>query len=165
MERLMKSKLLAWLLLALPMLLLNARAADKITLEKLDSHEIHALNERANQSMQRFYAKERELSDKDYIKEKAAVVEIAQEQIELLKDGVTALRGAALQAESLSKSKSGGNSQYYSLIAQIELKRVELFEAMRERAELYLSDAPVDSIITKRNELAGRMEKLNVESR
>jgi hypothetical protein len=58
MERLMKSKLPAWLLLALPMLLLNARAADKITLEKIDSHEIHALNERANQSMQRFYAEE-----------------------------------------------------------------------------------------------------------
>jgi hypothetical protein len=163
MEHPMKSKLPAWLLLALPMLLLNARATDKITLEKLDSHEIHALNERANQSMQRFYAKERELSEKDYIKEKAAVVEIAQEQIELLKDGVTALRGAALQAESLSKSKLGGNSQYYSLIAQIELKRAELFEAMRERAELYLSDAPVDTIITKRNELAGRMEKLNVD--
>src|SRR3990172_3477278 len=37
MEHLLKSKILAWLLLALPMLLFHARAADKITLEKLDS--------------------------------------------------------------------------------------------------------------------------------
>ena len=125
--------------------------------------ELHMLNEKANESMQRFYAQERELSGKDYTKEKAAVVEIAQEQVELLKEGVSALRDAAMKAELLSKSKLGGNSQYYSLISQAQLKRVGLFEAMRERAELYLSDNPLDTIITKRNELAGRMENLNKE--
>jgi len=126
--------------------------------------EINALSEKANELMQRFYAKERELIGKDYVKEKAAVVGMARDQMELLKAGVSALRDAALKAERLSKLKLGGNyAQYYSLIAQIETKRAELCEAMRERAELYLIGAPVDDIITKRNETVSRVEKLNKE--
>jgi len=34
---------------------------------------------------------------------------------------------------------------------------------MRERAEIYLSDAPVGAVITKRNEAISRVEKVNEE--
>ncbi len=34
---------------------------------------------------------------------------------------------------------------------------------MRERAELYLGNEPVDAIITKRNEAISRVDKLNRE--
>jgi len=127
--------------------------------------EIIALREKANESTLRFYAKEAELSEKDYVKEKAAVVAIARDQIEALKAGASALRDAALKAERLSKLKLGGDyPQYYSLVAQMELKRSEALEVMRERAELLLSDEPVDAITIKRNEAVVRMERLKKEA-
>jgi predicted esterase len=127
--------------------------------------EIDALREKANESTLRFYAKEAELSEKDYVKEKAAVATIAREQIETLKAGASALRDAALKAERLSKLKLGGDyPQYYSLVAQMEIKRAEALEAMRERAELLLSDEPADTITIKRNEAVVRMEGLKKEA-
>ena len=127
--------------------------------------EIDALREKANESTLRFYAKEAELSEKDYVKEKAAVAAIAREQIETLKAGASALRDASLKAERLSKLKLGvGYPQYYSLVAQMEIKRAEALEAMRERAELLLSDEPADTITIKRNEAVVRMERLKKEA-
>ncbi|HKQ93136.1 MAG TPA: dienelactone hydrolase family protein [Blastocatellia bacterium] len=127
--------------------------------------EINALREKANESTLRFYAKEAELSGKDYVKEKAAVAAIAREQIETLKAGASALRDAALKAERLSKLNLGGDyPQYYSLVAQMELKRSEVLEAMRERAEILLADEPADTITIKRNEAVVRAEKLKKEA-
>jgi predicted esterase len=127
--------------------------------------EINALRQKANESRLRFYAKEAELSGKDQVKEKAAVAAIAREQIETLKAGASALREAALKAERLSKLNLGGDyPQYYSLVAQMELKRAEALEAMRERAELLLSDEPADAITIKRNEAVVRMERLKKEA-
>jgi predicted esterase len=127
--------------------------------------EINALREKANESISAFYAKEEVLRGKDYAREKASVAAIAREQIETLKAGASALREAALKAERLSKLKLGGNyPQYFSLIAQMELKRAEFLEAMRERAELLLSDEPADIIITKRNETVVKAETLKKEA-
>jgi len=127
--------------------------------------EINALREKANESTLRFYAKEAELSEKDFVKEKAAVAAIAREQIDTLKAGASALRDAALKAERLSKLNLGGHyPQYYSLVAQMEIKRAEALEAMRERAELLLSDEPADTITIKRNEAVVRMERLKKEA-
>jgi predicted esterase len=127
--------------------------------------EINALMEKANESTLRFYAKEAELSGKDYVKEKAAVAAIAREQIETLKAGASALRDAALKAERLSKLNLGGDHpQYYSLVAQMEIKRAESLEAMRERAELLLGDEPADTITIKRNEAVVRMERRKKEA-
>jgi predicted esterase len=127
--------------------------------------EINTLREKANESRLRFYAKESELSGKDYAREKAAVAVIAREQIETLKAGASALRDAAMIAERLSKTKLGGAyPQYYSLIAQMELKRAEVMEAMRERSELLLSDEPADIITIKRNEVVVKVDKLKKEA-
>jgi predicted esterase len=127
--------------------------------------EINALREKANESTRRFYAKEAELSGKDYVKEKAAVAAIAREQIETLKAGASALRDAALKAERLSKLNLGGDyPKYYSLVAQMELKRSEVLEAMRERAEFLLADETADTITIKRNEAVVRAEKLKKEA-
>ncbi len=127
--------------------------------------EINALREKANESTERFYAKEAELSGKDYVKEKAAVAAIAREQIETLKAGASALRDAALKAERLSKLNLGGDyPQYYSIVAQMELKRAEALEAMRERAEFLLADEPADTITIKRNEAVVRAERLKKEA-
>lgn len=127
--------------------------------------EINALREKANESTMRYYAKEEELRGKDYAKDKAAIAAIAREQIETIKAGASALRDAALKAERLSKLKLGGDyPQYYSLVAQMELKRAEALEAMRERAELLLSDEPADAITIKRNEAVVRVDRLQKEA-
>ena len=127
--------------------------------------EINALRNKANESTQRFNAKEAELRGKDYDKEKGAVAAIAREQIEALKVGASALRDAALKAERLSKLKLGGDyPQYYSLISQMENKRAEALEAMRERAELLLNNEPADAITIKRNEAVVRVERLKKEA-
>jgi predicted esterase len=129
------------------------------------AREINSLMEKANESTLRFYAKEAELSGRDYAKDKAAVAAIAREQIETLKAGESALRDAALKAERLSKLKLGGDyPQYYSLVAQMQLKRAEILEAMRERAELLLTDEPADAITIKRNEAIVRVERLKKEA-
>jgi len=129
------------------------------------AREINSLMEKANESTLRFYAKEAELSGRDYAKDKAAVAAIAREQIETLKAGASALLDAALKAERLSKLKLGGDyPQYYSLVAQMQLKRAEVLEAMRERAELLLNDEPADAITIKRNEATVRVERLKKEA-
>jgi predicted esterase len=128
------------------------------------AREINSLIEKANESTLRFYTKEAELSGKDYAKDKAAVAAIAREQIETLKAGASALRDAALKADRLSKLKLGGDyPQYYSLLAQIQLKRAEVMEVMRERAELLLNDESDEAITIKRNEAIVRMERLKKE--
>jgi hypothetical protein len=127
--------------------------------------EINSLMEKADESTLRFYAKEAELSGRDYAKDKAAVAAIAREQIETLKAGASALRDAAMKAERLSKLKLGGNyPQYYSLVAQMQLKRAEVLDAMRERAELLLNDEPADAITIKRNVAVDRVERLKKEA-
>jgi predicted esterase len=127
--------------------------------------EINALREKANESTLRFYAKEAELNGKDFAKEKVAVAAIAREQIDTLNAGASALRDASMKAERLNKLKVGGDySIYYALTAQMELKRAEMLEAMRERAELLLSDEPADAIIIKRNEMVVKVEKLKKEA-
>jgi hypothetical protein len=127
--------------------------------------EINALREKANEATLRFYAKETELTGKDFAKEKVAVAAIAREQIETLKAGASALRDASMKAARLSKLKLGdAYIQYYSLTAQMELKRAEMLEAMGERAELLLSDEPADTIIIKRNEMVVKVERLKKEA-
>jgi predicted esterase len=127
--------------------------------------EVNALREKANEATLRFYAKETELTGKDFAKEKVAVAAIAREQIETLKAGASALRDASMKAARLSKLKLGDDYiQYYSLTAQMELKRAEMLEAMGERAELLLSDGPADAIIIKRNEMVVKVERLKKEA-
>jgi hypothetical protein len=46
----------------------------------------------------------------------------------------------------------------------MELKRAEALEAMRERAELLLSDEPADAITIKRNEAVVRVDRLQKEA-
>jgi hypothetical protein len=46
----------------------------------------------------------------------------------------------------------------------MELKRAEMLEAMGERAELLLSDEPADAVITKRNEMVVKVERLKKEA-
>ena len=125
--------------------------------------QIKTLSDKATEKTQVFYAKERELIDKDFVKDKAVVVAIAREQIESLKASAALFREAADKAERLGKSPVGSVSQYYAIVAQLQLKRVEICDAMRERAELVLSEDQADTIISKRNDIVRKVDILNRE--
>jgi predicted esterase len=125
--------------------------------------EINALRMKFNDSMQLFNAREAELRAKGEGTEAAAA--IARAQVGLLKEGAAALSAAALRAEQASRLKlKGGYAQYFSLLAQASRKRVEALDAMRERAELFLSREPPDAVTARMNEATVRAERLNREA-
>lgn len=59
---------------------------------------------------------------------------------------------------------SGNHSQYFALLAQVDRKRIEALEALRERTEVLLSDEPFNTVTAKRNEATNRAQRLNDES-
>lgn len=127
--------------------------------------EINTLRGKAEELTRRFYAKEEELNRIYSAGDRAAVALIARAQIALLNESANVLREASLKTERISKLKLGGTyPQYFSLVAQVDLKRIEAFAAMRERAELLLGDEPSNILTTKRNEAANRAERLNKEA-
>jgi predicted esterase len=127
--------------------------------------EINTLRSKFNETLGLFYAKEKELQEKNYGADKQAVAEIARAQIKIITDGADLLREVAARAERVSKMKlNGGYSQYFSLIAQSSSKRVEALAAMRERAEILLGNEPSETIMSKMNEATAKVDKLNKEA-
>ncbi len=124
--------------------------------------EINALRLKANESMQFFYAKEAELKAKDKLNERDVVDRVLREQISLLSEGIKAFKEAAVKSEQTAKLNLAGNyQQYFSLLSQVEQKRAETLEALRERAELMLNNPPSDSITIRMNEAASRAGRLH----
>jgi predicted esterase len=127
--------------------------------------EINELRIKADELLRRFYAKEEELKKKDKIKERESVVIVAREEVSLLTQSEAAHREAVLRAERSSKKNLKGiYPEYFSLIAQLERKRAEFLETMREYAELLLSDQPPNTITLKRNEAILKAERLQQEA-
>ncbi len=127
--------------------------------------EINELRVKADELLRRFYAKEEELKKKGHDKEREFVVIVAREEVSLLAQSEAAHREAVLRAERSSKKNLKGiYPQYFSLIAQLERKRSESLETMREYAELLLSDQPANTITIKRNEAVLKAERLQQEA-
>jgi predicted esterase len=127
--------------------------------------EINELTGKANELLQRFDAKEEELKKIDYVKERDSVMRVAREEVSLLTESGAAHREAVLIAERLTKMNLKGiYPQYFSLIAQLERKRTESVETMREYAELLLSGQPHNTITIKRNEAVLKAERLQQEA-
>ncbi len=123
-------------------------------------NELNALRQKANEAMRQFYVKEDELQSLNYARGNAAVDDAARAQVALLVESGKAFQQASVKAEAISKLLRSTQSQYFSLVAQIERKRSEGADLMRHRAQLLLSDEPGDSIIRKRNEDATRVQDL-----
>ena len=127
--------------------------------------EINELTNKANDLMRRFNAKEEELKKKDNGKEREAIVRVAREEINLLIESEAVDREIVLIAERLIKMNPKGiNPQYFSLIAQLERKRAESVQTMRDYAEFLLSDQPHNTITIKRNEAILKAERLQQEA-
>jgi predicted esterase len=127
--------------------------------------EINALTAKVNALLEAFYAKEDQLQKMDLSHDRTSSAALAREQITILTQSASAFRESARKAEQLSRSTTKGNSpQYFSTFSRQQLKRAEMVEAMRERAELLLSDQLSDDIKAKRNELREKIERLREEA-
>lgn len=127
--------------------------------------EINALRGKADELLRRYYAKEEELNRTGLQRDRTALAEIARAQLALLGESADALRAAVSKTEAVGKLKLGGSQpQYFTLVAQVDRKRIEAIAALRERAELLLSDEAVNTVTSKRNEAAIRAQRLNQEA-
>ena len=127
--------------------------------------EINALRLEANELMQRFYAKEEELSGMEFAKNKVAMARIAREQVELLNQSAARFRTASSKAEGIGKLKLSGKSlEYFSLLAQLDRKRFEALDALKQRAEFLLGDDISNATRIKMNEALRRSQQLNKDA-
>jgi predicted esterase len=127
--------------------------------------DINKLRTRANNLLERFYAEEGKLQGKDFVKEKAFVLDIARTQVQLLTEASSTLREAAATAGKVQEMKIASTfQQYFSILVQAATLRAESAELLRTRAELLLSSEDATVIMTKRTDLGTKADVLNVSA-
>ena len=126
--------------------------------------EINALGVKAQGLIRRANEKEKEFEGKDFVKDRAQLTRIAQEDVDLLAESATFWRAAAEKAEAASQlGLDARQKQYFSLVAQYDRKCAELLDATRERSEAFLSLDSFEVIEARRNEAQKRADKLQQE--
>lgn len=127
--------------------------------------QFNALRSRAIDLLDRFYVTDNQLQTMDFVKERAAVIEIARRQIQILTDSAKAFRDAGAVADATSRIKVATHfQQYFSLLAQAATKHADSTELLRTRSEVLLLDEELNSVVTKRNELSKKADQLNREA-
>lgn len=125
--------------------------------------EINLLTRKAQDLAYKAEAKDQEFSGKDFVRDRAQFNAIAQEQSALLKESAEAWRNAALNAELASSFSIGRGREYLNLFAEYNRKCAEMIEAMRERADAFLSNESYEIIAAKRAEARKRANNLRLE--
>jgi predicted esterase len=127
--------------------------------------QINQLRIRANDLLGKFYAAEGQLQGKDFVKNKAVVLEVARNQVQILSEAVTTLREAAATADKASQMKIPTTFQkYFSMLVQASNLRAESCELLRQRAELLLSGEATSEVMTKRAQLGDKSDALNASA-
>lgn len=125
--------------------------------------EVNALTAKAQDLAEKGEAKEKEFAGKDFVKDRAALNAIAQEQTALFKESAALWRAAAFNAEAASGFSVGRGREYLNIFAEYNRKCGELIDAMRERAEAYLTAETYELVDTKRREARQRGDKVRLE--
>ena len=127
--------------------------------------EFNTIEMKVHQLLKRFQEKEQILKGKDFGIEREAITAIAREQIELATQAVSLERDAAQKAEQLSKSNlPDGVKEFFVQITKVEQKRLELFDTYRQSAEVWMTEDVFNTIVSKRNALTLRIQKLQNEA-
>lgn len=125
--------------------------------------EINSLTKKAQELASMAEAKDQDFAGKDFVKERAQIKAIAQEQTTLFNESAAGWRNAALNAELASSFSVGRAREHLNLFAEYNRKCAEMIEAMRERAAAFLADEPYEVITTKRAEARKRANNLRLE--
>ncbi|HWP53898.1 MAG TPA: PHB depolymerase family esterase [Pyrinomonadaceae bacterium] len=125
--------------------------------------EINSLTKTAQELAEQAEAKDSDFVGKEFVKDRAQLKAIALEQAKLFNDSAAAWRNAALNAELASSFSVGRGREHLNLFAEYNRKCAEMIDAMRERAEAFLSDEPLEVITTKRAEAHKRADNLRLQ--
>jgi predicted esterase len=125
--------------------------------------EINSLTKKAQELANQAESKDTEFPGKDFVKERAQLKAIAQEQASLFNESAATWRNAALNAELASGFSIGRAREYLNLFAEYNRRCAEMIDALRERAEAFLSDDPYEVITTKRAEARQRADTLRLQ--
>jgi predicted esterase len=125
--------------------------------------EINSLTKTAQELAEQAEAKDSDFAGKDVVKDRAQIKAIAQEQAKLFNESATAWRNAALNAELASSFSVGRGREHLNLFAEYNRKCAEMIDVMRERAEAFLDDEPLEVITTKRAEARKRADNLRLQ--
>jgi len=126
--------------------------------------EINSINARARELIERANEKEAELGNKDFVKDRMQVIQIAREHMDILSDSAALWRSAAAKADAAGKLRlSGKQKQYLNLIGELNRKCAELLDAMRERSGALLSTDSFAAIEVRRDGALKRADRLHQE--
>jgi predicted esterase len=125
--------------------------------------EINSLTKKAQELANQAEAKDEEFSGKEFVKDRAQIKAIAQEQAALFNESAATWRNAALNAELASSLSVGRGREHLNLFADYNRKCAEMMDAMRERAEAFLADEPPEVINTKRADARKRANTLRLQ--
>jgi poly(3-hydroxybutyrate) depolymerase len=125
--------------------------------------EINSLTKTAQALAEQAEAKDNDFVGKEFVKDRAQLKAIALEQAKLFNDSAAAWRNAALNAELASSLSVGRGREHLNLFAEYNRKCAEMIDAMRERAEAFLADEPLEVITTKRAEARKRANNLRLQ--
>jgi len=125
--------------------------------------EINSLTKTAQELAEQAEAKDSDFVGKEFVKDRAQLKAIALEQAKLFNESAAAWRNAALNAELASSFSVGRGREHLNIFAEYNRKCAEMIDAMRERAEAFLSDEPLEVITTKRAEARKRADNLRLQ--
>jgi len=125
--------------------------------------EINSLTKSAQALAEQAEAKDNDFVGKEFVKDRAQLKAIAQEQAKLFNESAAAWRNAALNAELASSFSVGRGREHLNLFAEYNRKCAEMIDAMRERAEAFLADEPLEVITAKRAEARKRANNLRLQ--
>lgn len=125
--------------------------------------ELNTLTTKAQELAEKGDAKEKEFAGRDFVKDRLQISAIAQEQVALFKESADLWRAAAFNAETAGNFSVGRGREYLGLVAAYNRKCADLMDAMRERAEAFLSAEPLEVIEAKRREAQKRRNTLRLE--
>jgi predicted esterase len=128
-------------------------------------NELNAIRIKINDLTKQFVDKDRILSGKNFKIDREAIRTIAREQVELATEAGSLEREAAQKAEQLGKSNLTADlKELFAQVTKVEQKRVELFDAFRQSAEIWMTEDVFNTIVSKRNALMLRIQQLQNEA-
>lgn len=126
--------------------------------------EINALKTRVNALMVEINAKEAALNAKDFSKDRSEINKIAQEEVDLLKEGAAISRSIADRASQVNATKLEEKyRRYLELVAQHSRKHALMLDVMLEQAATLLGNESFEVISARRTEAQKRIVALREE--
>ncbi len=141
-----------------------ADASETLGLNELIK-EVNALQVRVNDLTAEINIKDATLNARDFVKDRAEVNKIAQDEANLLRDAAASSRAAADKAEQAGRLRlSDRYQQFLRLVAQHNSKYAEMLDAKREQVEVLLGSESLVDINARRSEIQKKIDKLQREA-